>query len=207
MPYTQTTHKKIYTADELEKYPEILELAHEKFFRYGIDYEWYDYIFDDAKSIGAILGIDIDKIYFSGFCSQGDGACFEGSYEYAKGSLKKIKEYAPTDERLHNIAQELQDAQRPFFYGLSATSKHVGHYYHDRSVRIDVEKTDFTESWGGDTWVNVDTEDVIAEILRDFMRWIYQRLESEYDYITSEECFIESAKANEYEFDEYGNLV
>ena len=47
--------------------------------------DWYESTFDDAKAIGALMGMDIDGIYFSGFCSQGDGACFEAGLSYRKG--------------------------------------------------------------------------------------------------------------------------
>ena len=33
-----------------------------------MDYEWYDCVYEDAKEIGKILGIDIDNIYFSVSC-------------------------------------------------------------------------------------------------------------------------------------------
>ena len=51
----------------------------------GPDYEWWDCIYDDAKTIAALMGIEIKDIYFSGFSSQGDGACFTGNYAYKKG--------------------------------------------------------------------------------------------------------------------------
>lgn len=47
-----------------------------------------DFIFDDIKSQCKIFGLEIDKIYYSGFCGQGDGASFEGSYTYFKNWKK-----------------------------------------------------------------------------------------------------------------------
>ena len=61
------------------------------------DYEWYDFIFDDFERICEILGIDLEthfvplygggtrrnpNIYFTGFGSRSDGACFEGRWQY-----------------------------------------------------------------------------------------------------------------------------
>ena len=37
----------------------------------------------------------------SGFSQQGDGASFEGTWEYAAGCCRRIREHAPVDERLH----------------------------------------------------------------------------------------------------------
>jgi hypothetical protein len=108
----------VYKFDELSD--EAKEKAREWWREGGLDYEWYDCVESDFKEIGKILGIDVTKIFFTGFSSQGDGACFEGYYEYAKGSVKKLKEYAPQDTELHRIAEELAQAQKRFFYGIDA---------------------------------------------------------------------------------------
>jgi hypothetical protein len=39
------------------------------------------------------------------------------------------------------------------------------------------------------------------------MRWIYKSLETEWDYLSSDEQIIETIQANEWEFDENGNMV
>jgi hypothetical protein len=75
-------------------------------------------------------------IYFSGFSSQGDGACFEGTYRYKKGSVKAIKAHAPQDKELHRIAKGLQEAQRPTRYSITANIKHRGRYYHPGCMEI-----------------------------------------------------------------------
>ena len=43
--------------------------------------------------------------------------------------------------------------------------------------------------------------------LRSFEHWALTLLRREYDYFTSEEAIIETIEANEYEFDENGNLA
>ena len=139
------------------------------------------------------------KIWYSGFSSQGDGACFTGFYSYAKDCLKAVKAYAPLDTELHSIAQRLQDVQRRHFYGLTANLTHGGRYYHENSISFDV--TDGMHEYSN---LNADTEDTICEALRDFMRWIYSSLEREYEYETSMAAFLECAEANEYEFTENG---
>jgi hypothetical protein len=160
---------------------------------------WHDNVIDDAKQIGALMGIDIDKVYFSGFWSQGDGACFTGTYAYKKGSVKAVKEYAPRDEAVHSIAERLSAIQKDNFYKLGATIKHSGHYYHEYCTDIDVRKDD-----------NYPSDAVIIEVadcLRDYMRWIYRQLEKEYYYQTSDEAIIDTIEANEYEFTEEGKQI
>ena len=197
MPTQSIQIKTLYTFDELDDSAK--ETARQWYREGAFDWEWWD--FEDSKACGKILGIDIDKIYFSGFASQGDGACFEGSYSYAKGAVKAIKAYAPTDKTLHQIAEDLQSIQRRYFYQLSASVKHSGHYYHENCTEISV--SDDRDGYGWDA--GIEAEDAITEALRDFMRWIYRQLESEYEYINSDEAVDESILINEYTFDEEGN--
>lgn len=191
MPRTIT--KEIYTFDELTESAK--EKAREWYREGAFDYEWWDCIDDDAKTIGALMGIRIDRIYFSGFWSQGNGACFEGGYQYRKGALKSVMEYAPTDTELHGIAHRLQQIQRKAFYGLYASCEQRGHYNHSGCMRIsaDHDKRDITES----------EEDDIKDELRSFADWIYSRLEAEYEWLNSDE----SIRANGYEFDSNGVLI
>ena len=189
---------KVWSFNELSD--DAKEKAIANFRENNLGYEWWDCVYNDAKMIGALMGIDIDKIFFSGFASQGDGACFEGDYEYKKGSLKAVKEYAPKDTDLHDVAQRLFLAQKPAFYQLTASVKHRGHYSHENCTDITVsDKDDFT--------VSQDQDEEVREALRAFMQWIYTRLEAEYDYLQSDEVIIESIDANGYEFTANGKMV
>ena len=192
--------RTIYSYDELSEAAK--ERAVEDWNTDGLEYEWWDYVYDDAKEIGKLMGIRIDNIYFSGFWSQGDGACFEGYYAHEKGSVKAVKAYAPQDRELHKIARDLSKVQRPYFYGLEASVKQQGHYSHEFCTVIDVgDRRDYPAD---DLSAG---EEGIAEVLRDFMRWIYKRLELEYEYITSEEQVAETFRANAYEFTAEGKMV
>ena len=164
----------------------------------GFDW-WYESVLEDAKKVLSMLGVDVDNIYFSGFASQGDGACFTGSYRYKIGAAKAIKAYAPEDEELHRIAGDLQDLQQRNFYGLTASITHRGRYYHEHSVSVDVEHTEGID-------MPDDTVESVAALLRDLMCWIYRSLSSEYDYLTGEEAIRESIEANDYEFTVEGDL-
>lgn len=187
---------------EIYEFSELSDEAKEKamqWFREGnLDSEWYDGVYEDAKEVGKLIGIDIDKIYFSGFSSQGDGACFEGNYEYRIGSVKEIKKYAPKNKELHRIAVELSKIQRKSFYGLTARVKHFGAYSHELCTQIDVYG-DF--ELGDRYYVDfISNEEGIIELLRDFMKWIYKSLEADHDYLNADKQVIESIECNEYEF-------
>jgi hypothetical protein len=162
-------------------------------------YDWYECVFEDAKTLGAAMGIEIDRIYFSGFSSQGDGACFEGSYRYKAGSTWAVKSHAPKDTWLHSISENLQSIQRQNFYRLHATAKHRGHYYHSNCTDVNVwDRENPYRDVGA-------SEDETVGLLREFMNWIYRQLENEYEWLTSDECVDENIRADECEFDENGN--
>lgn len=173
----------------------------EKHYDINTDHEWWDFVYEDAKRIGALMGIEIDKIFFSGFSSQGDGAQFTGSYSYAKGCAAKVKAEAPTDEELHRISSELQKLQSRYFYGLTAHISSEGNYSHEYCTSIRVYKND-----DYDEYADADVDDALTTLLRDVMRWIYQQLEKEYYWQTDVQQITETLKANEYEFDCNGTI-
>lgn len=158
-----------------------------------------EYVIEDAKTIGALMGITIDKVYYSGFWSQGDGACFTGSYRYKPGSMSALVQHLGADNEDREpfaICKALFDCQKNSFYCLTANVSHRGHYYHEMCT--DIEVTDTRER--GERALNAGAEDAIKDALRDFMRWVYRRLESEQEYRNSDECVDEDITANEYTF-------
>lgn len=211
MPHTLTITKEVYAFDELDNRAK--ERARAWFREGALDYDWWYAVYDDAAQCAEILGINLQQkpvklmngttrydpcIWFSGFSSQGDGACFEGSYSYAKGCRTKIREHAPEDTKLARIADELTVVQRRHFYRLQATVKHRGHYYHSRCTDIKVYDRE-------DNYRDIDdAAEEVAELLRDFMDWIYRQLEAEYYWLLADEQVDDSIRANEYEFTEDG---
>lgn len=194
----------VYSFDELSD--EAKERAREWWRKDALDYNWWEFIYGDASRMGTILGIDLNTkpvklmngstrydpcIFFSGFSSQGDGACYEGTYSYAKGAAKKIRKEAPKDTDLHEIADALQSIQHHHRYQLTAKMVHRGHYYHSGCMYIDVDG---------------DAEE-LEQPLRDFADWIYRQLETEHDYQMSDESVDENIRANGYEFTEEGELA
>jgi hypothetical protein len=181
----------------------------------GFDHDWYDAVYTDFEQVCAVLGITLNArairlwgggsrqepcIYFRGFWSQGDGACFEGRYAYARGAPAKIRAYAPQDTALHHLADGLQAVQGRNFYQLHAQARHRGHYYHEYCMEIAVER----ESPVGQD-MTPDAEEIVVEALRDLARWLYRQLEREYEYQSSDERIDEAIAANAYTFTETGH--
>lgn len=194
-----TNDAKLYTFDELDDSAK--EAARDWWRQRGLGYGWWDGVFDLVKDAGECLGIDIDQIYFSGFWSQGDGACFEGTYSYRKGWRAALKQKFGGDllTELEKIGFALQAAQAPAFYKLSASVSQNGRYMHSGCTYISVDHAD--------RYATDDEDEGIKEALRDFMDWIYCRLEAEFDWLMSDEQVDEALIANSYEFTEDGSLA
>lgn len=176
----------------------------------GFDYDWHDAVYEDFHQIAEILGVVFKTrsvslmgggsrqkpcIFFSGFWSQGDGACFEGYYSFRKNASAAIRAYAPQDTTLHGIADALQAVQRRNFYQLRAEATHRGHYQHEYCMAISVTRD-------SPTWqdMTADAEDIVTEALRDLACWLYRQLEREYECLTSDEAVDEAITANDYTF-------
>lgn len=203
----------VYTFEELD------ERARERardWYREGIPHEdWHEFVFEDFERICGILGMVLATrpvrlhgggtrqkpcIWFSGFASQGDGACFEGSYSYRKGASLAIRAYAPRDERLAAIADELQQIQRRNLYALEARVAHRGRHYHEHSMEISVDRIS-----DRDQPPTSGAEEGVSDALRDLARWLYRQLEQEYDHQMSNELVDEGIIANGYTFTKAGS--
>lgn len=195
-----TVTTDVYKFEELTD--EAKQNALEELHDINTDYDWWNFVYEDTKEAGKLIGIDIDTIYFSGFSSQGDGACFEGSYAYKKGSVKAIKEFNPNDEELHSIVESLCNIQKSAFYSLTAKVKQRGRYMHENCTDIDVYDSRTDEG----VYDEFGTAGELTKALRAFMTWIYKRLEFTYDDLQSEEAIISTIEANEYEFTKDGKL-
>jgi hypothetical protein len=151
-----------------------------------------EHVIEDAVRMGTLMGITFKtrtiklmsgktreepQIEWSGFSSQGDGACFEGTYTYQPGIAAAIATEAPGNDSGENIILRRIAAELESYGVLSATlTKRNHHYSHPYTVEIEVydsEGIDITNGTRGKA---------VAQALRDFMNWIYRNLEAEYDY-------------------------
>jgi hypothetical protein len=163
---------------------------------------WWDCVESDFVEDMKQVGIQVDKIYFSGFWSQGDGACFVGSLDNALTYLNH-----------HHVDQFPMLRKLIEMDGtVWATSDHRGRYYHSSSVSINAEceafwqcanpKSELQEAviqrWDGmvDKEI-VDFEAALAEQWRTYMNDLYTKLEEEHDYLTSDDGVWDTLVAND----------
>lgn len=176
---------------------------------------WSECTIDGAKEIGKYMGIDIENIYFSGFWSQGDGACFEGTWRAKDVQADKLKEYAPQDEELHRIVEGFAELAKEYPDGYFSVKQSL-HYSHSGCTSFDVElpneqeeELEYDSADDSAEWkalrVRLDEDgDTLIQLARDFMDWIYKQLEKEWYYQNADEQIDEAIRANEYEFLENG---
>ena len=171
-----------------------IKLAYE---RWNETNEFYDeFIIDDITEIAKTIGIHIDKIHYSGFYNQGDGAMFEGKYEFNPNWKTDLEEYAPNELVVKQLGESLVSIYNT--HPMTAIVKHNNsHYYHSNTAEIIVLSVDEDEI---DTYESRN----LKMYLRCFMNWMYRHLLKEYDDQMSLENFKEYAIDNDYHFDEHG---
>jgi hypothetical protein len=194
---------KVYSIDDVKNNKELLEKVIEKHRGTNVDFDWWDFIYEDFKERNDEY-FGIDKIYFSGFWSQGDGAMFE---------------YTSISDRLKDIfidGLDLSPMRKGWLRNnVSVSGKGVqrGLYYHKKSC----EHSIYWEVDNGDLywdrplyqWIESfanDFENFIEELYVNLCTDLYSTLEKEYTHLTSDESILESLEINEYEFTEDGNI-
>lgn len=171
--------------------------------------EWWDSVYDGFKEEMYVIGIDVHRMYCTGFSSQGDGACFEGGVNDWPKFLESVGYTCPALITLADTGWRFGVEQK-------------GHYYHENCTRFDAclntldsndadDDDDFarffspykseiqTAAWMAliADYKRLDLEEAFEEEFKRHMRDLYSRLEAEYDHLTSDEVVLESLDAND----------
>lgn len=178
------------------------------------DYDWWDSTYDDFQTSIKQIGVEVDEMYFSGFYNQGDGACFDGY-------VREWHKFLPSVDPDYNNSVLIEHAS--VFFQFSC--KHQGHYYHERCVQYDADlplpessiDMDFAERYSPYPFDDLRTvawlailnrftpttlEEHFREAFTGHMQNLYDLLESEYDYLTSDEVVWETIVANDMHLEE-----
>lgn len=156
--------------------------------------EWWGFTYERFREKCLEVGIRVDEMYFSGFSSQGDGACFEGA-------VVDWTKYLPVLE--HPEWVEFSD-----YWGARCSSS--GRYSHSGTMQLSSEfPLDRTNPFDEDedplrfaAWniqnPNVptetqllDLEDEILDDLKSRANQLYKDLEAEHDYLTDDDTVVE----------------
>jgi hypothetical protein len=191
---------KVYSFYELST--EAKENALTKLYDLNVAHEWWEFMMAYWEKKLESFGFTNVKIYFSGFSSQGDGACFDASICLDTFSNNMVY-CAPSYEdariwRAINLA---------VYNGLlcNPTIETTNHHYSHENTRTVTLSNVYLEDVPT-TDLMLDALGIVEETRYNLCREIYRALETEYDCLTSEEAIIETIEVNEYEFTEDGEL-
>lgn len=175
----------------------------EKYRYINVEYsDWSDSVQEMFTEEMKDIGVDVDRIYYSGFWSQGDGACFTGSLSDAR----KYLDHHHVDQ--FPMIRKLLDAGGAVY----VKCEHRGRYYHENCTFFWVDAdtltgmlpqpTEFHEQVA-EQWQHMldkeigDFEEAVVEQWRTYMRNLYRNLEDQYDHLTGDEAVWDTIEANE----------
>lgn len=222
----ESGERRVYSFSELR--PEVKKRVLEENREINIDYPgWEDTTIDDFKEQVKKDGINDLEVEYAGFHSQGDGASFTSSDIDTRKLFNAVGiesdgalNMGVDDERSKGINKE--------FYDLLDTMKEIGHsvrnrikpedirvtikrissrYYHENTVRANVEIWDEPDGWEEPPNFTSELEDKIADYIRGLCRKLYRYLEKDYEYQTSDEAVQKTIEEEDWKFDEEGNIA
>ncbi len=179
-------------------------------------YEWWDGVEDNYKTDGKERGFDIKEMQFSGFSSQGDGACWSGHIDLRRFLDYHLKPGDPQFTQYTVYRELLNDGSVDTRVSVTTS----GHYRHQYTMQVETPDSigydeEDTISTGILAGANVgELVGVIAPMLNDITEWMqeaarayageyYEALEQEYDWLTSDEALIEQ----DLNYDEAGEEI
>jgi hypothetical protein len=188
---------------------------------------WWDSVqCSFIERMGAI-GIDVDEVYFSGFYSQGDGACFVGRvYDWDLF----LRHMGVTNEAVILLARKWW----------SVSCHHTSHYYHSYSVHFNHD-TPYNDGSDEEQFVyqhadfcmpesDLPLDDIrivawlavlstfnftsikedIEKCFRGHMEDLYKELRSEHEDLTTDDAIWDTIVSNELDIEEeetYNNAL
>lgn len=169
--------------------------------------EWWRDVEDMFIEDMAELGIDVSDIQFSGFYSQGDGACFSGYVcdvdKFMKAMGSSWDDYPRTLDVLKQLGEDIH-----------ISWKHSkSNYYHENTLSFDIEYDRLVDelSWDSpqlllDAAEALDAaadaeyrvlEHDITSFVKGLCIDLYERLQDSYEHLTSDEAVAATIDANE----------
>ena len=179
----------------------------EKYSYINVEHDtWWDCVYSDFTEDMKALGIEVQRMFFSGFSSQGDGACFNGKLDNALTYL----DHHHKDQ--YPMIRKLLDAGGMVY----VNSQNDGRYFHEHCVSFWIDNdtlrgmidqpTEFhvevVEAW--QDLLDKEMDDFTTQVeeqWRTYMRDLYRKLEAEYDCLTSEDAIWDTIVANELDTD------
>lgn len=171
-----------------------------------VEYWWYEDIIDWRKEEANKRGAHIDAIYFSAGYSQGDYAAMEGQVDV-------IEWLCTGDASEAELGQRLQAYRDKDLIWDDMATLRDNRGWQDIVCHLQgIDADDIVEEEDGVSPEQFSrdleqAEDYFEQSIRDFNHDTLRMLYDELDYLYSDEYIKEVCEANEYLFDEYGDLI
>lgn len=191
---------KCYPVYEFDELPaDIQDKAVEELQYCNVEDGWWDdFMIEEWQEKLATMGYEDAEIEYSGFSSQGDGACFKAGVN----ALTWFKAHKGARTELRALYRFANKGSY-----IKAEVSHSGRYSHAYSMDSAVELDGWGESPSDKVQLQAEQlQRWILEDARELANKIYRELEQEYEYCTTRESIIETIKANEWTFNARGHL-
>lgn len=173
----RTVEIKVYSFNELSE--EAKQNAINSLSDINVDYDWWQYTYDDAERVYLILTeFDLGR---ANYCK---GKLKYSAIDTAEEILKEHGEQCDTYKLAKQFTEDWSKLVAKYSDGIETNQVAEGNEY------------DF----------DCEADELEDEFLKDLLEEYRVILSNEYEYLTGEEAIIETIKANEYEFTEEGEL-
>jgi hypothetical protein len=174
----RTIETKVYKFSELSETAK--ENAINNLCDINIDYEWYEYVYDDAGQVGlCITGFDLDRNRHA------KGYFTESARETADKIISDHGKECETYKTALQFNQDYDELVEKYSDGIN------------KSVVSYENEYDFDN----------EADELENEFLNSLLEDYAMILQKEYEYLTSKEAIIETIESNDYEFHENGKLI
>lgn len=185
--------------DWVKTNPEVAERILDKNRDINTDYDWHEFTIEefceDIKKYG--FYVNTEDVNFSGFYSQGDGASFTGYVD--------ILEYLKHEKKLSKFRNSVRTIRNDKVQENLDIIRNSSFYVHENTCEVDYIE------------IYEDTTDIVQDELSDIEKeientryelclYLYKILEESYNNAISDKSVAETLIANEYEFDEEGDM-
>jgi hypothetical protein len=201
-------------------------------YEHGLWDRWYEDTYEQYKEEGYELGFLIGKMYFSGFYSQGDGASWSGQIDIVAWLRAHTEDSIAREAWIQLINEGWAEKHMPVgqdgrycHSGTMSVAYWDGMIGDPESIQ-DLEPShqlmqqesifkgmnaldllNLITSSDFDLKSMADIADALKESAKDYADKLYKQLREEYEYLTSEENLIESCDANDWKFNNEGEMV
>ena len=203
--YMKIVEIKTYKFDELSKESQDVAIEH---FR-----QWIGEVDDSGQFVIemweeelAEKGFEDAKIYYSGFWSQGDGACFDADVNW-----KQFIKFYKLEEKYKELMEYAKEYEMTFSIHSTGFSNH---YSHSKTRYVELENIEPDYGMDNKETAKSKEMEILAQNLEgeieatryELSEELYKELEAAYEETQTDEYVIDGIKANDYDFTEDGKV-